>query len=147
MVVVVGKKLLFFVDSVVLPLLLIVLFGQCDAQVTSNASGSLLADTDATLGTNFSREAPESTGGRGPLCRPGLILPVFEDTDDVGTIIGRGILYFLALSYMFVGVSIVADRFMASIEVITSKEKDVIVTHKNGEFRDQCKRTSRVRNR
>uniref|UniRef100_A0A8C9LD13 Sodium/calcium exchanger membrane region domain-containing protein n=1 Tax=Pavo cristatus TaxID=9049 RepID=A0A8C9LD13_PAVCR len=29
---------------------------------------------------------------------------------------------------MFLGVSIIADRFMASIEVITSKEKEITIT-------------------
>ncbi|XP_030632408.1 sodium/calcium exchanger 2b isoform X1 [Chanos chanos] len=35
--------------------------------------------------------------------------------------------------YMFLGVSIIADRFMASIEVITSQEKEVTITLPNGE--------------
>ncbi|XP_071396333.1 sodium/calcium exchanger 2-like isoform X10 [Centroberyx affinis] len=35
--------------------------------------------------------------------------------------------------YMFLGVSIIADRFMASIEVITSQEKEVTITMPNGE--------------
>ncbi|KAM9385645.1 sodium/calcium exchanger 2-like isoform 2-T2 [Pholidichthys leucotaenia] len=35
--------------------------------------------------------------------------------------------------YMFLGVSIIADRFMASIEVITSQEKKVTITKPNGE--------------
>ncbi|XP_055003664.1 sodium/calcium exchanger 2b isoform X7 [Boleophthalmus pectinirostris] len=35
--------------------------------------------------------------------------------------------------YMFMGVSIIADRFMASIEVITSQEKEVTITLPNGE--------------
>ncbi|XP_037543560.1 sodium/calcium exchanger 2a isoform X3 [Nematolebias whitei] len=35
--------------------------------------------------------------------------------------------------YMFLGVSIIADRFMASIEVITSQEKQVTITKPNGE--------------
>ncbi|KAM9440824.1 sodium/calcium exchanger 2a [Clarias gariepinus] len=34
---------------------------------------------------------------------------------------------------MFLGVSIIADRFMAAIEVITSQEKEVTVTGPNGE--------------
>ncbi|XP_071390736.1 sodium/calcium exchanger 2a isoform X5 [Centroberyx affinis] len=34
---------------------------------------------------------------------------------------------------MFLGVSIIADRFMASIEVITSQEKEVTITKPNGE--------------
>ncbi|XP_010150258.1 PREDICTED: sodium/calcium exchanger 2-like, partial [Eurypyga helias] len=37
------------------------------------------------------------------------------------------------MMYMFLGVSIIADRFMASIEVITSKEKEITVTKANGE--------------
>ncbi|KAM9468795.1 sodium/calcium exchanger 2b isoform 2-T2 [Clarias gariepinus] len=35
--------------------------------------------------------------------------------------------------YMFLGVSIIADRFMASIEVITSQEKEVTITMPSGE--------------
>ncbi|XP_076606621.1 sodium/calcium exchanger 2-like isoform X2 [Chaetodon auriga] len=35
--------------------------------------------------------------------------------------------------YIFLGVSIIADRFMASIEVITSQEKEVTITRPNGE--------------
>uniref|UniRef100_UPI0037E83AB1 sodium/calcium exchanger 2a isoform X2 n=1 Tax=Semicossyphus pulcher TaxID=241346 RepID=UPI0037E83AB1 len=35
--------------------------------------------------------------------------------------------------YIFLGVSIIADRFMASIEVITSQEKQVTITKPNGE--------------
>ncbi|XP_076137549.1 sodium/calcium exchanger 2b isoform X3 [Alosa pseudoharengus] len=35
--------------------------------------------------------------------------------------------------YIFLGVSIIADRFMASIEVITSQEKEVTITMPNGE--------------
>ena len=40
----------------------------------------------------------------------------------------RGFTYVLILIYFFMGVAIVADRFMASIEVITSQEKEVTVT-------------------
>ncbi|KAG8180248.1 hypothetical protein JTE90_011164 [Oedothorax gibbosus] len=50
-----------------------------------------------------------------------------------GDRVARGIVYFVALAYLFVGVSIVADRFMASIEVITSKEKEVTIKKPNGE--------------
>ena len=37
----------------------------------------------------------------------------------------RGFTYCLILIYFFMGVAIVSDRFMASIEVITSQEKTV----------------------
>lgn len=37
----------------------------------------------------------------------------------------RGALYLLAMLYVFLGVAIVSDIFMCSIEVITSKKKKV----------------------
>ncbi|KAL5004041.1 hypothetical protein ScPMuIL_017497 [Solemya velum] len=38
----------------------------------------------------------------------------------------RGILYILALMYLFIGIAIASDIFMSSIEVITSKKKTLI---------------------
>lgn len=73
---------------------------------------------------------------QGPIkCREGLLLPVWMPQENLssGDRVARGIVYFVALAYLFVGVSIVADRFMASIEVITSKEKEVIIKKPNGE--------------
>ncbi|KAF8785173.1 Sodium/calcium exchanger 3 like protein [Argiope bruennichi] len=68
-------------------------------------------------------------------CKDGLLLPIWlpEENLSAGDIVARGIVYFVALAYLFVGVSIVADRFMASIEVITSKEKEVVIKKPNGE--------------
>lgn len=43
------------------------------------------------------------------------------DKPPVGEQAGRAVIYFVCLMYMFLGVSIIADRFMASIEVITSQ--------------------------
>ena len=40
----------------------------------------------------------------------------------------RGFIYVMVLIYFFVGVSIVADKFMDSIEVITSQEKEVTIS-------------------
>lgn len=55
-------------------------------------------------------------------CRPGIILPVWKPIHpSLGEQIVRAVLYFVSLMYMFLGVSIIADRFMASIEVITSQ--------------------------
>ena len=45
----------------------------------------------------------------------------------------RATVYFAAMAFMFLGVSIIADRFMAAIEVITSKEKEVIIRKPDGE--------------
>lgn len=66
-------------------------------------------------------------------CQEGLVLPAWHPLEDVPTweIALRGVAYFLALMYLFIGVSIVSDRFMAAIEVITSREKEVRV-RRNG---------------
>ncbi|XP_034293989.1 sodium/calcium exchanger 2 isoform X2 [Pantherophis guttatus] len=67
-------------------------------------------------------------------CQPGVLLPVWQpDNPSFGDKAARAIVYFVAMMYMFLGVSIVADRFMASIEVITSKEKEITITKANGE--------------
>ncbi|XP_062325489.1 sodium/calcium exchanger 3 [Osmerus eperlanus] len=51
----------------------------------------------------------------------------------MGDKIARVIVYFVAMIYMFLGVSIIADRFMAAIEVITSQEKEIVIKRPNGE--------------
>ncbi|KAM4547059.1 sodium/calcium exchanger 2a isoform 2-T2 [Fundulus diaphanus] len=68
------------------------------------------------------------------VCKPGILLPVWLPLNPpVGEQAGRAIVYFASLMYIFLGVSIIADRFMASIEVITSQEKEVTITQPNGE--------------
>jgi len=68
-------------------------------------------------------------------CDPGLLLPVWMPQHGLttGDRLARGLAYFIAMIYLFIGVSIVSDRFMESIEVITAKEKEVRVTKPNGE--------------
>lgn len=68
-------------------------------------------------------------------CKPGLMLPVWEPTTNLalGDIIARGVVYFVLLVYMFVGVSIIADKFMAAIEVITSQERQIVIKKPNAE--------------
>ncbi|XP_029938002.1 sodium/calcium exchanger 3 isoform X2 [Myripristis murdjan] len=67
-------------------------------------------------------------------CVPGIILPIWYPEDpSMGDKIARVIVYFVALIYMFLGVSIIADRFMAAIEVITSQEKEIVIKRPNGE--------------
>lgn len=68
-------------------------------------------------------------------CRDGLLLPKWMPDKNLSTgdLVARGLIYFIALVYIFIGVSIIADRFMASIEVITSKEKEVVIKKPNGE--------------
>ncbi|VUZ50022.1 unnamed protein product [Hymenolepis diminuta] len=69
-------------------------------------------------------------------CKDGLLLPLWEPKDNIttGQRVGRAIVYFLSLMYCFLGVSIIADRFMAAIEVITSQEKEVRLKTKSGEI-------------
>ncbi|XP_035466489.1 sodium/calcium exchanger 3 isoform X2 [Scophthalmus maximus] len=67
-------------------------------------------------------------------CRGGIILPIWYPEDpSMGDKIARVIVYFVAMIYMFLGVSIIADRFMAAIEVITSQEKEIVIKRPNGE--------------
>ncbi|XP_069671599.1 sodium/calcium exchanger Calx isoform X2 [Periplaneta americana] len=69
------------------------------------------------------------------VCEPGLLLPVWTPIDNlsIGDRLARGLVYFSAMLYLFIGVSIISDRFMAAIEVITSQEKEITVRKKNGE--------------
>jgi solute carrier family 8 (sodium/calcium exchanger) len=45
----------------------------------------------------------------------------------------RATVYMLAMFYLFFGVSIISDRFMAAIEVITSQERAVKIKKINGQ--------------
>lgn len=68
-------------------------------------------------------------------CKPGVVLPVWlPHADEItrGDTIGRALVYALSLAYLFLGVSIIADRFMAAIEVITSQEREIHVTDQSG---------------
>nr|XP_015824655.2 sodium/calcium exchanger 3 isoform X1 [Nothobranchius furzeri] len=67
-------------------------------------------------------------------CQAGIILPIWYPEDpSMGDKIARVIVYFVAMIYMFLGVSIIADRFMAAIEVITSQEREIVIKRPNGE--------------
>ncbi|XP_075462968.1 sodium/calcium exchanger 2 isoform X1 [Ascaphus truei] len=67
-------------------------------------------------------------------CQPGILLPVWlPHNPSLGDKVARAVVYFVAMLYLFLGVSIIADRFMASIEVITSQEKEITLTKPNGE--------------
>ncbi|XP_053535267.1 sodium/calcium exchanger 3 isoform X2 [Ictalurus punctatus] len=67
-------------------------------------------------------------------CKPGILLPIwYPENPSAGDKMARVIVYFVAMIYMFLGVSIIADRFMAAIEVITSQEREIVVKRANGE--------------
>ncbi|XP_066550289.1 sodium/calcium exchanger 3 [Amia ocellicauda] len=79
--------------------------------------------------------APQNASCGGTFeCKEGIILPIWYPEDpSLGDKIARVIVYFVAMIYMFLGVSIIADRFMAAIEVITSQEKEILIKRPNGE--------------
>uniref|UniRef100_A0A4W5NPN5 Solute carrier family 8 member 2a n=1 Tax=Hucho hucho TaxID=62062 RepID=A0A4W5NPN5_9TELE len=93
----------------------------------------------ASVSGTPSSPSGNTTGGKRTctdkvMCRPGIVLPVWLPlSPPLAEQTGRAIVYFACLMYMFLGVSIIADRFMASIEVITSQEKEVTITKPNGE--------------
>ncbi|XKL68835.1 hypothetical protein PGB90_006604 [Kerria lacca] len=68
-----------------------------------------------------------------PKCENGLVLPAWKPQDDITTWdrVFRGTIYFVSMIYLFLGVSIVSDRFMGAIEVITSQEREIVIRKKN----------------
>ncbi|XP_025766763.1 sodium/calcium exchanger 2a isoform X2 [Oreochromis niloticus] len=98
-------------------------------QVVERASGPELPQSSGNTSGSGKRTCSDTV-----VCKPGILLPVWLPLNPpLGEQAGRAIIYFLCLMYMFLGVSIIADRFMASIEVITSQEKVVTITKPNGE--------------
>ncbi|KAM6909295.1 solute carrier family 8 member 4b [Xenentodon cancila] len=78
--------------------------------------------------------AEKNCSASGDPCQEGVVLPVWNPQNpSVGDKVARAIVYFVALVYMFLGMSIIADRFMSSIEVITSQEKEITIKKPNGE--------------
>ena len=60
-----------------------------------------------------------------------MLLPLFEASESQWNRYGRAVAYLIGLCYMFLGVNIIADVFMASIEVITSKTKKIKIATAN----------------
>ncbi|XP_036379988.1 solute carrier family 8 member 4a [Megalops cyprinoides] len=88
----------------------------------------------------LTQASPKPSSGRsancsgGDSCTEGVVLPVWNPQNpSAGDKVARAIVYFVALIYMFLGMSIIADRFMTSIEVITSQEKEITIKKPNGE--------------
>lgn len=100
--------------------------------VVSVATACLCAEARATPSPPLTNNT--TCVGETDRCKPGIILPIWYPEDpSMGDKIARVIVYFVAMIYMFLGVSIIADRFMAAIEVITSQEKEIIIKRPNGE--------------
>lgn len=73
-----------------------------------------------------------TNGGK---CTPGVLLPVWIPQEGLTALDRgfRGAAYLLGMVYIFLGVSIVSDRFMAAIEVITSKQTELRIEKPSGE--------------
>ncbi|XP_037638059.1 sodium/calcium exchanger 1b isoform X2 [Sebastes umbrosus] len=93
------------------------------------------APPEQSLGGSVSVVSTNKTECSKPeACARGVCLPIWEPQNpSFGDKVARATVYFVALVYMFLGVSIIADRFMASIEVITSQEKEITIKKPNGE--------------
>ncbi|KAI1240430.1 hypothetical protein IHE44_0008853 [Lamprotornis superbus] len=108
--------------TVSFPFLSLVLVLLCHAEGT-------YAESPSELPANDTEECAGSY-----ICKKGVILPIWEPQDpSFGDKIARATVYFVAMVYMFLGVSIIADRFMSSIEVITSQEREITIKKPNGE--------------
>ncbi|XP_029586784.1 sodium/calcium exchanger 3-like isoform X2 [Salmo trutta] len=101
----------------------------------SVAAAFLCTEGDRTTPSPATTDSHNATCSEGTSrCKPGIVLPIWYPEDpSMGDKMARVIVYFVAMIYMFLGVSIIADRFMAAIEVITSQEKEIIIKKANGE--------------
>ncbi|XP_030051774.1 sodium/calcium exchanger 1 isoform X2 [Microcaecilia unicolor] len=98
-------------------LFLVSYVGRIHASTNEESSGN---ETDPCTGSYY--------------CKEGVMLPIWEPQNpSYGDKIARATVYFVAMVYMFLGVSIIADRFMSSIEVITSQEREITIKKPNGE--------------
>uniref|UniRef100_A0A3Q2XKY7 Solute carrier family 8 member 1a n=1 Tax=Hippocampus comes TaxID=109280 RepID=A0A3Q2XKY7_HIPCM len=102
--------------------------------MTSSSSLILLAPVLAEAGSRTAAARNDTKCGGSARCKDGVILPPWRPEDpELPDRVARAAIYLVGLAYMFLGVSIIADRFMASIEVITSQEREITVQKANGE--------------
>jgi solute carrier family 8 (sodium/calcium exchanger) len=82
--------------------------------------------TDATrrqLGKDSTKDIPRISNELNEECFDGLFLPLFEDVERTWSEGMRAAIYFFGLVWMFLGVAIISDVFMSSIDRITAKQK------------------------
>ncbi|XP_031735736.1 sodium/calcium exchanger 1a isoform X1 [Anarrhichthys ocellatus] len=102
--------------------------------ISSELPDSVAGGSALTLTSNDTLSNHTTKCGGGSVCVEGVILPVWKPENPAFTDrLARATVYFVGLAYMFLGVSIIADRFMASIEVITSQERQITIKKPNGE--------------
>jgi len=95
--------------------------------------GLLVVGTFATADEDTEEDGDEGDAAAdentGINCDDGLVIPLWPGTDQmsIGDRFGRGLLYAVLMLWLFIGVAIVSDKFMESIEMITAQEKEVSV--------------------
>jgi len=93
--------------------------------------GALLASTLAAeeAAKGDASDGKDKKKDNGINCEDGLVVPLWPGTEEMtmGDRFGRGILYAVLMLYLFIGVAIVSDKFMESIEMITAQEKEISV--------------------
>ena len=92
---------------------------------------SALANADADDDGDDGDDAPADVSSEGINCEDGLVVPLWPVGDGLapGDRFGRGLLYATLMLYLFIGVAIVSDKFMESIEMITAQEKEMSITN------------------
>ncbi|KOX71026.1 Sodium/calcium exchanger 3 [Melipona quadrifasciata] len=107
---------------------------KCGRSSIASSSGADLTENEREnlRERESERKMPGNYSAR---CEPGLMVPLWKPEENLylSDVIFRGFVYFLLLLYLFIGVSIISDRFMAAIEVITSKEKELVVRRQGKE--------------
>jgi len=103
---------------VVTAVLAVTAISAVSADNSTDSSSTAVPDTDHEVCSRKARA-----------CQPGIMLPIWQPIDNISWMDrgARAVVYLLALVYLFLGVSIIADRFMSSIEVITSSEREVTI--------------------
>lgn len=106
----------------------------CISQNDSTSNPTSSTSSSSILITNQSLPNSPVCNTDASVCRPGVLLPVWKPLYNlgIGDTVARAIVYALSLAYLFLGVSIISDRFMSSIEVITSQEKQISVVDSEG---------------
>jgi len=90
-----------------------------DGAAGANTGRALLSTYSGAQKCSVSRDLPCK-------CEGDMILPIFPG-EETWSLPVRGVLYLIFLGYLFLGVGISADTFMAAIEVITAKTKTVVI--------------------
>ena len=96
----------------------------CEEALAENTVKTM-EECQANIDNNLN---PDGTP-KGVNCGDGLIVPIWRPYTKLtgGDRFGRGLLYILLMVWLSIGVAIVSDRFMESIEMITAQEKEVTV--------------------